>query len=197
MRLSWSAIPRLSLAVCARFALTGSEIMMDSWGGLRSTVLVVDGASERAAAKIGLAVTTASSTSSSATPPSKCRGGRVIGLAQAAQPRNALAGLGAARAAVSGSRRAVAGTARAAPPPGPAGGSDHDRQYGGAGHREKSAGDRLDCADGERCPGCVGGPVADQPGHYGGYHISERWDRDDPVDGAGPDGAGTGNRPGD
>src|ERR1035441_9930846 len=53
MRVSWSAIARLSLAVCARFALTWSEIMMDSWGRLRSTVLVVDGASERAAAKIG------------------------------------------------------------------------------------------------------------------------------------------------
>src|SRR5450631_4097581 len=35
MRVSWSAIARLSLAVCARFALTWSEIMMDSWGRLR------------------------------------------------------------------------------------------------------------------------------------------------------------------
>ena len=32
MSVSWSAIARLSLAVCARFALTCSEIMMDSCG---------------------------------------------------------------------------------------------------------------------------------------------------------------------
>ena len=147
-----------------------------------------------------------------APPPRRC-GGRVIAITvESAERRRAPGGRGAARAAGSrsggavgriawaaGSRSggAVGGTSRAAPVPGPAGGGHHDRQHGCSGHREESAGDPLGCADRQRHNRHVGGPAADQPGYCGSCHIRERWYRDDPVDGAGPDGAGSRCRAGD
>src|SRR5215469_1239085 len=44
----------------------------------------------------------------------------------------------------------------------PAHQSDHDREPGGNGHRDESAGDPLGAVDGERGAGGTGGPVADQ-----------------------------------